>query len=204
MDLNTDDLILLEAVKGTKPRFIEGSEYYVIRSSIPDDVLTAINGLAIFIKYTKVDRLWCMSFSAWLFYRDKLITELMARMRLRSLQLSLIGPTSDDLERAPLLSPWIAILDLQYGGAILVGKQTGHPVLKGQLIKTSRLCGIDGGQTWARTVSRWYRLKNPTIPENRVEQLGAKAAVFKDLMLHSRQLQAFVAKDQANAGFSDV
>lgn len=42
----------------------------------------------------------------------------------------------------------------------LVGLSTGHPKLVGEnrLISTSELMLVSEDQTWARTLSRWYRL----------------------------------------------
>lgn len=45
----------------------------------------------------------------------------------------------------------------------LAGLSSGHPLLPGEArpIVTSDLCLIAEDQTWARTLSRWYRLGRP-------------------------------------------
>ena len=204
MDPNTDDHKLLEAVKRADPTFVGASEYFVLKASIPQEVREAIEALILHVKYIKIDQQWCMIRNDWLSYKDQLIAILMTRMTYRSLQLGRAGPAADDLESAPMLSPWIAIRDPQCGGAILVGLQTGHPFLKGRLINTSRLCGIDINKTWARTASRWYRLDEQATEDDLGEQLGGKVAAFKHLMLEFTQVQNVVARAQADAGFSDV
>ena len=204
MDPNTDDLELLEAAKRADPAFIGASKYFVLKDSIPHDVREAIEALILRVKYVKIDQQWCMIRKDWLSYKDQLIAILMTRMTRRSLELGKRGPTPDDLGNAPMLSPWIAIKDPQCGGAILVGLQTGHPFLKGRLINSSRLCGIDINKTWARTASRWYRLDEQATEDDLGEQLGGKVAALKHLMLEFTQVQDIVARDQADAGFGDV
>jgi hypothetical protein len=204
MDPNTGDLLLLEAVKRADPAFVSASEYFVLKDSIPHEVREAIETLILRVKYIKMHQQWCMIRTDWLSYKNQLIAILMTRMTRRSLELGKRGPTPDDLGDAPMLSSWIAIKDPQCGGAILVGLQTGHPFLKGRLINTSRLCGIDPGQTWARTVTRWYRLYEQAKAETLGEQLGEKTQALKPLMLEFTQVQDVVARDQADAGFSGV
>ena len=46
-------------------------------------------------------------------------------------------------------------------GLTLMGSAPNHPICVGDLIVTSRLCGICKDGTWARTISRWYRLEHP-------------------------------------------
>lgn len=204
MDPNTDDLKLLEAVKRANPAFVSASEYFVLKDSIPHEVREAIETLILRVKYIKMHQQWCMIRTDWLSYKNQLIAILMTRMARRSLELGKRGPTADDLGNAPMLSPWIAIKDLQCGGAILVGLQIGHPFLQGRLINTSRLCGIDNDKTWARTASRWFRLAEQATEDDLGEQLGEKVQDLKHLMLEFTQVQDVVARDQADAGFSDV
>ncbi len=204
MDPNTSDLILLDAVKKTEPVYVRHSETYVLKKSIPPEVLAALESMTLPVKYIKVDEALCMILADWLSCRDNLIRYLMTRMTRRSLKLGARGPKPDDLQSAPMLSPWVAVRDMQFGGAILVGLQTGHPTLTGRLINTSRLCGIDPGQAWARTASRWYRLSDPASSRNMVEQLGQRAAQFKGFVLDLPEVRAFIARDQVDAGFSDV
>lgn len=204
MDSHADDLTLLEAAKRADPTCVGAFGDFVLKGSIPHEVREAIEALILRVQYIKIDQQWCMIRTDWLSYKDQLIAILMTRMTRRSLELGKRGPTPDDLVDAPMLSPWIAIKDPQCGGAILVGLQTGHPFLKGRLINTSRLCGIDISRTWARTASRWYRLAEQATEDDLDEQLGGKVAALKHLMLAFTQVQDVVARDQADEGFSDV
>lgn len=70
------------------------------------------------------------------------------------------GPTVEDLASAPILDVWRPLIDLR-GMPALWGKATGHPRLGNDLIITSQVISIDPGLTWARTMSRWYRLALP-------------------------------------------
>lgn len=44
---------------------------------------------------------------------------------------------------------------------VLWGRVEDHPILGADHITTSRLIGIDPELAWARTASRWYRLRMP-------------------------------------------
>lgn len=206
MDPNANDLKLLEAAKRADPACVGPSGDFVLKDSIPLEVREAIESLILDVQYIKIGQRWCMIRTDWLFCRDSLITHLMTRMTRRSLELGKRGPTPGDLVDAPMLSPWIAIKDPQCGGAILVGSQTGHPFLKGQLINTSRLCGIDIDidRTWARTASRWYQLGDPASSKDMVERLGDRVAGLEHLMLDAQEVIAFVERDLINAGLRDV
>ncbi|MDN5927339.1 MAG: hypothetical protein L0I29_09720 [Hyphomicrobiales bacterium] len=61
---------------------------------------------------------------------------------------------------APILDRWILGQRLV---PCLAGLSTGHPLLpgKGRPIGTSDLWLLSTDHTWARTLSRWYRLGRP-------------------------------------------
>ena len=206
MDPNAYDLILLETLKQADPviSVASGGDSYVVTGSIPLEVLKAFEALTPSVRYVKVGPARCVPIGDWLSCRERLISKLMRRMTSRSFELGISVPTSDDLKNAPTLSPWIAIRDPEYGGAILVGMQTGHPTLRGPLISTSRLCGIDASRTWARTVSRWYRLNDPATADNLTERLGRKSAGLKARALEFSELQALIAEDLVREGLKDV
>lgn len=82
-----------------------------------------------------------------------------ASMHSTSLERGAVGPSADDLSTAPLLSNWIVIRDTLNGGVRLVGTPNGHPTCQGPIMRSSRLCGLDPAGTWARTISRWFRLE---------------------------------------------
>jgi hypothetical protein len=68
------------------------------------------------------------------------------------------GPSPDDMAVAPALNDWQAIM-MRYS-CCLAGEVSGHPWLNGP-ITTSALIVLDPGLTWARTMSRFYRLGSP-------------------------------------------
>jgi hypothetical protein len=69
-----------------------------------------------------------------------------------------IRPTSDDLANAPVLEDWTGVFKAL---PALSGAVHGHPDFPpGRRITTSDLYGTDG-LSWARTLSRYYRLGTP-------------------------------------------
>ena len=80
------------------------------------------------------------------------------RRALVALEAGEAGPSSNDLAVAPLLNDWQAIL--MRGSCCLAGEVYGHPQFHGS-ITTSALIVLDPGLTWARTMSRFYRLGSP-------------------------------------------
>lgn len=69
-----------------------------------------------------------------------------------------ILPRPGDLENAPILNDWqAAVRSVQ----VLKGHVYEHPdMADGRQVTTSELFASDGA-TWARTMSRWYRLRTP-------------------------------------------
>ena len=114
-----------------------------------------------------------------------------------SLRLGAKGPGEADLQAAPLLSDWIAVRDPHFGGAILLGTPTGHPTCRGPLSHTSRLCGIDPSGTWARTVSRWYRLARMSNFDTLSRAHGGRIAGAADLVLTLDEVQSVIKDESA-------
>lgn len=71
------------------------------------------------------------------------------------------SPSVFTLENAPLLEQWSFATIRR---PCLIGGVTGHPLL-GDLsrIQTSELFAIDPSAGWARTLSRYYRLRSRKI-----------------------------------------
>jgi hypothetical protein len=71
-----------------------------------------------------------------------------------------ILPEAIATEEPPLLDRWILGNTL---APCLVGLSTGHPTLVGanRAIATSNVWLMSDDMTWARTLSRWYRLGRP-------------------------------------------
>ncbi len=70
------------------------------------------------------------------------------------------APTAIELAPAPLLVDWQIIVGLP-SGVSLVGFAAGHPLLGTKKIVTSPLWVLAPDLTWARTLSRFYRLGIP-------------------------------------------
>jgi len=68
------------------------------------------------------------------------------------------------LHGAPLLEHWLPVLSPQ--GVQLAGVVTAHPVHRDGFVMTSPLWFADPGDTWARTLSRFYRLGPPRDPDD--------------------------------------
>lgn len=60
----------------------------------------------------------------------------------------------------PILERWVLA---SRPARCLAGLSFGHPVLQGEAraIVTSDLCLLAEDHSWARTLSRWYRLGHP-------------------------------------------
>ncbi len=67
-----------------------------------------------------------------------------------------VAPKEQDLLSAPILTGWS---QLPQQVPVIAGVVAGHPSLE-NFIMTSQVYASDG-QTWVRTLSRWYRLGRP-------------------------------------------
>lgn len=97
--------------------------------------------------------------------QETLVAGLRAARRLHKGEL----PTNADLAAAPLLEGW-ALEEVAPGLFRLVGVVTGHPLLADGWCSTSVLLFIAADRTWARTVSRLYRLGMPLAGEQVTSQ----------------------------------
>lgn len=79
---------------------------------------------------------------------------------IEALQAALNGPQPEGEDcNAPVLDDYVFVLEGQT--TTLHGRTRGHPRLGASVIRTSLLIYVTQDQKWARTLSRWYRLKNP-------------------------------------------
>lgn len=69
-------------------------------------------------------------------------------------------PSDLELERAPVLAGWL-VEDLNDGFQRLGGFVTGHPTIRPGWCWTSIVLFMAVDRTWARTISRYYRLGEP-------------------------------------------
>lgn len=206
MDPNSADLKFLETIRRCAPLVITDTDgaAYAVADSIPPEIHEAIGQLNLTMARVDVGEGRNFPVENWVSCREKLIVELMKRMARRSLELSKVGPSSAELDLAPTLSPWSAILDPEYGGAILVGAQDGHPTLRGKFINTSRLCGLDKEGAWARTSTRWYRLGQNGSRRELCSLLYGRVGLADALRLTPSEVQAYIKADQVSAGLSDA
>ena len=73
-----------------------------------------------------------------------------------------VAAIRQDPEEAGGLSQALATLaGNTLGMIVLWGRVEDHPILGADQVTTSRLIAIDPGLAWARTASRWYRLRMP-------------------------------------------
>lgn len=155
---DTDDIDTI--AKLTVPMFRDGAGRCMIRlADVPLDLLEAFRAFWRGEGEQQDDGPPCAPALEWEAF---LTRERVRRHRLmwkRSLNLGFAGPTETDLATAPILSGCVAVLDRLFGGAVLIGTPQGHPICKGPLSNTSRLCGIDPMGLWARTTTRWYKLE---------------------------------------------
>ncbi|QPM92025.1 hypothetical protein PSAL_032880 [Pseudooceanicola algae] len=63
---------------------------------------------------------------------------------------------------APCLANWTVAT--RGREIFLVGDVTGHPLLGDSWIQTSTLIFVSEDRQWARTLSRWYRLRSAFVP----------------------------------------
>ena len=142
----------------------------------------------------------CMQPADWARFAAREKQDAMQRMRLRSLELAMVGPTPGDLAQAPILSHWIAIENPQSHGALLMGSAPDHPICVGNLIMTSYLCGIAEDGSWARTISRWYRLQEPATLDAFLKRNSKKVSGVVPEPLKLWQMLAIAAKGQEELG----
>ncbi len=205
MDPNEDDLFLLDALKLAKPTLINDSDgiFYVVMNSLPREVLEAFNVLTQNLSFVLINQKQCLRESNWRSCRDLLMSELMTRMTKRSLELGIRGPMPGELDQSPILSVWFPVRDPDFGGAILIGVQSGHPTLRGNVINTSKLCGIDNDYAWARTATRWYKLGQLAEPKDVDLFRRGNASLASLPRLNFSEVQASIDADRVSAG-SDV
>ena len=124
----------------------------------------------------------------WYQFRQGLTNRALREAQRVACALAEAGPTATDLIAAPILHAWIGVRDTRFGGAILMGRPEGHPVCRGPMSHTSRLCGLDAGLAWARTMTRWYRLGDPAAPQEVADYL-CRHDISRDLILGADTLR---------------
>lgn len=202
MDPNADDITLLEFLKRDLRLFKDraGDRALIALNSLPKDLLRPLKEAISDKAFSRINGQQYVSFADYAEFSQRQIAQTMQRMQLRSLELGMTGPALPDLDDAPTLSHWVAILDPEYSGTILIGEPIGHPTCKGPLSHTSRLCALDQAGHWARTTTRWYRLAKSETGIGFLKRNGDRVAGISGLALKRWQVQRGIAKDRISAG----
>jgi hypothetical protein len=167
---HSEDLSMLAALEK-----IQRAQRGVIPIALlPEPLQEAFENLHPFSAYPVIDGQICINAGDWVMFSAKFKNETLLRMRKRSLRMAWDGPTADDLEQAPVLSHWLTVIEPHFYYPALMGHAPDHPICVGDLIVTSRLCGLCTDGTWARTISRWYRLEQPATVDAFMERNASK------------------------------
>jgi hypothetical protein len=102
----------------------------------------------------------------WLDFLAPLLDAELEKRNVRAQAEAPFGPSEQDLEEAPYLEIWSPFLNERTSTIHLVGRVSGHPYIRGPYMATSPLKGMDGTMSWARTLSRWYRLGQPVSEQD--------------------------------------
>ncbi|MEJ6405174.1 DUF6634 family protein [Yoonia sp. 2307UL14-13] len=202
MDPNDNDSALLQQLKSIAPVRVDGYEggTLVRWDDISPDLIALILEVAPKIEPFRSGSARYVLPLEWVLAVEDAWRLVAARMRLRSLELAVVGPSKSDLEHAPILFGWVPIRS-EYGTqAHLVGKVDSHPAPIGPMIRTSPLCGLDREFRWARTVSRWYWLRGQSTPEDFHRKWGRKADGIGAMAIEVWEAQAICAADQISEG----
>ncbi|MEL7281502.1 MAG: DUF6634 family protein [Pseudomonadota bacterium] len=202
MDPNDADHALLEKLRSVRPLWIEGfNDGTLVRwDDIDPDLIALIREVAPNLEPILIEGARYVLPLEWVLAAEDVWRPVTNRMRLRSLELAVIGPNENDLPQAPVLSSWVPIRS-EYGiSAHLVGEVDAHPASIGPMIRTSPLCGLDPDFRWARTVSRWYRLENRSTPEEVYRKWGRKAEGISAMAIEVWEAQAICAAEQISQG----
>ncbi len=82
------------------------------------------------------------------------------------------------LRTAPMLDGYVPVLSPL--GLHLVGQVTQHPLLGSRRIITSQVWIADPDGHWVRTLSRFYRLGRPAVPDHRDQIPASSPCTFDD------------------------
>ncbi|MEJ6404079.1 DUF6634 family protein [Yoonia sp. 2307UL14-13] len=202
MDLNDADHALLDKLKSVKPVWVGGfDDGTLVRwDDIDPDLIALIRDVAPNLEPILIDGARYVLPLEWVLAAEDIWRLLTTRMRLRSLELAVIGPSKRDIVQAPVLTGWVSIRS-EYGiWAHLVGEVDGHPASIGPMIRTSPLCGLDRDFSWARTVSRCYRLEDRSTPEDFHRKWGSKADGISAMAIEVWEAEAICAAVQISEG----
>ncbi|MEJ6391201.1 DUF6634 family protein [Gymnodinialimonas ulvae] len=203
MDPNERDLDLLQRLRSVRPLCAEGHDDDTVVSW--DDLERGLQETFLTVapefEPTRIDGGLYVTAFEWVFAYEDIWRLITTRMRLRSLELAVTGPTAAELDCAPFLAGWVSVRSDGDTGAHLVGDVDAHPASIGPMIHTSPLCGIDPDAGWARTVSRWYRLGDRSTPTEFYRRWGKKAEGISAIAIETWEAQAICVAEQIEEGF---
>jgi len=205
VDPNDDDIAWILELRKFTPQdswsWLEGG--YIKSDAIRPELTDLFQELGVSFREIEQNGQWVVPAGEWIAAYRAATAKLYKRMHLRSLELSVMGPEPDMLATAPLLEKWTTV---RYRGGVncaLIGYVSGHPRLGNRWTRTSRLCGLDPEQCWARTNSRWYRLGKRAAPEHLVEILGVKGRGLLGAALPVHEAVSRIERAQVQEGFRD-
>lgn len=103
------------------------------------------------------------------------------------------GPSARELENGLELDLWRPQINI-FGELVLEGTVRGHPILRDQAIITSPVIALDPDERWARTVTRWYRLRRHDPQKGYVHRAHPYLAPFlpPDRAQIDRRLEVYI------------
>ncbi|MEL6464380.1 MAG: DUF6634 family protein [Pseudomonadota bacterium] len=205
MDPNDADHALLDKLRSIRPVWVDGfDDGSLVRwDEIDPNLIALIRDVAPNLEPILIDSVRYVLPLEWVLAVEDIWRLITNRMRLRSLELAVTGPNENDLAQAPVLAGWVPIKSECGTWAHLVGAVDSHPASIGPMIRTSPLCGLDPDLRWARTVSRWYRLKGRSTPEDFHRKWGRKADGISAMAIEVWEAQAICAAEQIREGIRE-
>lgn len=205
MDPNEADIAWVLELQSVAPLDSKSwrEDGFVLQDALSPELTELLQQMDVNFQEVLHDGKWIIRSNEWLTVYDLAFRKLHALMCARSPALSATGPSVADLKDAPLLTKWLTVRDKSDQNAALLGLVEKHPLLGKRWIRTSRLCGIDPNQNWARTCSRWYSLQDPISPDEMVKILGNKASGVLEAALPLREAISRTIRDQGKAGFQN-
>lgn len=205
MDPNDADHAILDKLRLVRSVWVDGfDDGMLVRwDDIDPDLITLIRDAAPTLEPIRIGGAKYALPLEWVLAAEDIWHLLTTRMRLRSLELAVIGPNKSDLAQAPVLTGWVPIRS-EYGTrAHLVGEVDSHSASIGPMIQKSPLCGLDPDLKSARTVSRWYRLEGRSTPEDFHRKSGRKADGISAMAIEVWEAQAICAAEQIREGIRE-
>ncbi|QFU07550.1 hypothetical protein PARPLA_01542 [Rhodobacteraceae bacterium THAF1] len=202
MDPNDTDAAYIRRFRDVAPldsRSWQNSGH-VDAEDIDEDLREVLLAFAPFLKFTERDGRWIILAPQWIKAHHVATQAILERMYLRSLEMAAKGPDESMLDNAPHLDKWLPVRDSFGEHASLVGYVEEHPLLSPRWITTSRLAGIDPGGKWARTMSRWYRLRNVSSPDELTQELGSRIDGISGAALFLHEALVLTRRAQADEG----